>query len=312
MTQKIIIDTDPGIDDTMAITFALRSPELEVVGLTSVFGNADIETTTQNALRLVELEGHGHIPVARGSGVPLVLPPMELGTDVHGMDGMGNTNPPPPAGKPLGIPAAQFIVETVMANPGEITLVPVGPLTNIALALLLEPRIAGLVRGVAIMGGAATVGGNISPTAEANIYHDPHAAETVFAAGWPLVMVGLDVTTKVIMEPGFLKEVCASDNPAARLIGRILPCYQSYFDMFYGTHGQIHTHDPSAVAYLVDPDLFETHDWPVYVGLDGRGMGQTIADPRRKWGAGRPAVKVCTGVNADGVLKLFKERLTRP
>ena len=169
MAKKIIFDTDPGVDDTMALTFALRSPELEVVGVTSVFGNAAGSVTAQNALRLVELEGNDHIPVARGADRAVVFPAMELGTMVHGEDGMGNTNPPPPKGKLLDMHAAEFIVETVLANPGDITLVPVGPLTNIALALRLEPRIADLVAEVVLMGGAAHVPGNITPLAEANI-----------------------------------------------------------------------------------------------------------------------------------------------
>ena len=137
MPKKIIIDTDPGVDDAMAILFALQSPELEVVGLTTIFGNVHTDLGTQNALRLVEFAGKD-MPVAHGADVPLVVPLEHIADFVHGTDGLGNTNQPPPTGKPVNMPAAQFIVETVMANPGEITLVPVGPLTNIALALALE------------------------------------------------------------------------------------------------------------------------------------------------------------------------------
>jgi len=158
MTRKILIDTDPGIDDTMAILFALRSPELEVVGLTTVFGNTDVEYTAQNALRLVELEGNDHIPVAQGAGRPLILPLRSLGKLVHGQDGMGNANLPPPKGRLASQHAAQFIVETVLANPGEITLVPVGPLTNLALALRLDARIAGLVNKVVLMADRPSAG----------------------------------------------------------------------------------------------------------------------------------------------------------
>ena len=311
MSKKIIIDTDPGIDDAMAILLALRSSELEVIGLTTVFGNARGEVTAQNALRLVSLEGHAHIPVAQGSGVPLVLPLMELGTFVHGEDGMGNTNSPMPVKELLNIPAAQFIVETVLSNPGEITLVPIGPLTNIALALHLEPRIVRMVRQVVMMGGAALTPGNISPVAEANIYHDPHAAAAVFSAGWPVVMVGLDVTTQVVMTPAYLEELYAANNPATNLLRSTLPCYQRFHEAFYGMKGNIHTHDPSAIAYLMDPGLFETRLWPIYVELEGRGIGQTIADPRRQWGSDQPLTQVCSGVNADGVLQLIKERLVK-
>jgi uridine nucleosidase len=166
MPKKILIDTDPGVDDAMAILLALRSPEVEVIGLTSVFGNTRTEITAQNALRILELEGNGSIPVAQGADRPLVKPLDELGgTRVHGEDGLGNTHLPAPRGTLRPESAAQFIVQSVLANPGEITLVPIGPLTNLGLALRLEPRIAGLVREVVLMGGSAYEGGNVSPVA---------------------------------------------------------------------------------------------------------------------------------------------------
>jgi len=152
MPQKVIIDTDPGIDDVIAISMALRSPELDVLGLTIVFGNTYGEVTAQNALRLVELEGHDSIPVSRGSDVPLVLPLDALGIMVHGEDGMGNTNPPTPKGKVIKKSAAEFIIDTIHAYPNEVTLVPIGPLTNIALALKIDPTIVNLTKKVVIMG----------------------------------------------------------------------------------------------------------------------------------------------------------------
>lgn len=310
MTRKILIDCDPGIDDTMAILFALRSPELEVVGLTTVFGNTDVEFTAQNALRLVELEGNDHIPVAQGAGRPLVLPLRSLGKLVHGQDGMGNTDPPPPKGSLIPQPAAQFIIETVMANPGEITLVPIGPLTNVALALRLEPRIAGLVKEVVLMGGSAFRGGNASPVGEANIHNDPHAASIVFSADWPLTMVGLDVTMQCIMSREFLVEVCRLDNPAANLIGKILPVYQEFHHKIYGMGGSIHTHDPSAIAYLLEPDLFQTESLPVYVETQGHCAGQTVPDRRRQW-IETPLANVCLNVDAPRLQKLYRERLSR-
>ncbi|NPV84956.1 MAG: nucleoside hydrolase [Anaerolineae bacterium] len=310
MARKLIIDTDPGIDDCMAILLALRSPELEVVGLTTVFGNTTGEKTALNALRILETVGAGHIPVARGCDVPLVVPISRLGTHVHGEDGLGNTNPPLPKGKWLDIPAAQFIVDTVLANPGEITLAPIGPLTNIALALRLEPRIAELVSEVVIMGGAATVPGNASPVAEANIWHDPHAASIVFGAGWKLTMVGLDVTTRVIQKRTYLEELCSAGNQATNLLKEILPCYQRYFDENYGYGGNIHTHDPSVIAYLIDPRLFRTESWPIFVETEGHCAGQTVPDYRHVWGQ-LPCVNVCLGVDAPGVLELIKTRLMR-
>ena len=310
MAKKIIIDTDPGVDDTIAIFTALRSSELEVIGLTSVFGNAAGEVTAQNALRLVELEGNGHIPVARGSDIPLVAPLEKLGTWVHGEDGMGNTNPPPPKGKLIKQSAAEFIARMAHQYPNEITLVPVGPLTNIALALRIDPEIAHLIHDVVIMGGSVMIPGNMTPVAEANIYHDAHAAEIVLAAGWPLTLVGLDVTQKTIMTPAYHQELFNAENPAVKLIQQILPCYQTYFNNHEGLEGSIFTHDPSAISYVINPDLFKTKSVPVYVETEGRCMGQTIADWNRQWGE-RPNINVCVDVNSEGVLALIKERLTK-
>ena len=237
--------------------------------MTAIFGNIDVDIAAQNTLRLTELEGHVNIPVAKGADRPLVIPPRPGADFVHGEDGMGGTNLPPPEGHLMDIPAAQFIVETILTNPGEIILVPIGPLTNIALALHLAPQIVDLVKEVVIMGGAAYVPGNASPVAEANIVNDPHAAAIVFGAGWPLTMVGLDVTMKCVMTKGYLDDLGEFRNPSTDLIRCILPFYQDYHDQVYGMDGDIHTHDPSAVAYLVDPDLFQTESIPVLVETEG-------------------------------------------
>lgn len=310
MPKKIIIDTDPGVDDTMAILFALRSPELEVVGLSSIFGNGFIETTTQNALRLVELENNHHIPVAKGASVPLVDPPRSMGMHVHGEDGMGGANPPPPKGEVVDVPAAQFIVNEVMSHPGEITLVPVGPLTNIALALRLEPRIVDMVEEVVIMGGSVYAGGNASPVAEANIMNDPHAAQIVFGAGWPLTMVGLDATLKCIMTKAFLEEIGTAGNPATDLINRVIPFYQEYHHEIYGLNGGLHTHDPSAVAYVIDPSLFQTEWIPMFVETTGQCAGQTVPDIHQQLGDFYE-VNVCLDVDSERFLALYKERLMK-
>lgn len=310
MSQKIIIDTDPGIDDTIAIMTALRSPELEVLGLTSIFGNATTEITTQNALRLVELEGHDSIPVARGCDVPLVMELESIASDVHGRDGLGNTNLPAPKGKTIDKSAVEFIIDTVHACPGEVTLIPVGPLTNIAVALKTDPSIANLIKKIVLMGGAVSVPGNISPVAEANIYHDAHAADIVMQASCPVVMVGLDVTEQVIMTPQFFDELFKAGNPTTNLIRRILPVYQDYHDRFLGMGGSIHTHDPSAIAYLINPDLFTTKSVPVFVETERRCKGKTTADWHHQWEK-RVETEVCLEVNSSGVLDLIKERLTK-
>ncbi len=310
MSRKIIIDTDPGIDDAMLILATLHSPEFKVLGLTTVFGNAQVEDCALNGLRLVELEGNGHIPVTKGCGKGLIIPTEEVGTHVHGLDGMGNTNQPLPKNKIDPRHAAQFIIDTVLANPGEVTLVPVGPLTNIALALHLEPKIISLVKEVVLMGGSAYAPGNISPVAEANIAHDPHAAALVYGAGWKVTMLGLDVTTKVAMTTDYLERIYQHNTPATRLLQQILPCYQGFHDLFYGMNGTIHTHDPSCLAYLLDPDLYTTQSLPMFVETNGRCAGQTIPDPKQQWGR-LAEVNVCLEVNSQGVLDLLFDRLTR-
>ena len=327
MAQKIIIDTDPGIDDAMAILAALHAPELKVLGLTTVFGNTEVELCSLNALRLVELEGNDHIPVAQGCGQPMVHDIISFSAGVHGKDGFGNTNLPLPHGKLDPRHAAQFIIDTVMANPHEVILAPLGPLTNIAMAYRLEPRIAPLVKEVVLMGGCAFALGNISAVAEANIYHDPHAAEVVFAAPWKVTMVGLDVTTKIVMRPDYFEKLYVTGNPAVELLEKIQPCYQAFHEEIYGLKGAIHTHDPAVIAYLLAPELFRCEAMPVYVVTEGLCLGKTIADKHhhifRSTQAGkgigeesvavaveRPATTIPLGVNEDGVLQLLFDLLT--
>ncbi|MCZ7538943.1 MAG: nucleoside hydrolase [Anaerolineae bacterium] len=242
MAQRIIIDTDPGVDDTMAIFFALRSPELDVIGLTTIFGNVDTDLATTNALRLLEIAERTDIPVVKGADHPLAGSFGGGVAFVHGDDGQGNLHLPPPAGQARPGSAAEFIVEQVMAAPGEITLVPLGPLTNVALALRLEPRIAVNVRQVVLMGGNALCPGNATPAAEANIHNDPEAADVVFGAEWPVTMVGLDVTHRVHLTPAHLDRYAQADNPLARHISRIVPHYRAYFEQSYGIQG-IYVHD---------------------------------------------------------------------
>lgn len=313
MPKKIIIDTDPGVDDAMAILFALKSAEIELVGLTTIFGNVYTDLATQNALRLVEFAGRPDIPVAYGAELPLIVPLSYVADFVHGADGLGNTNQLPPQGQAVDQSAAQFIVDMVMAQPGQISLVPIGPLTNIALALALEPRIAENVAEVVIMGGAATVNGNVNPAAEANIIHDPHAADIVFSANWPLTMVGLDVTMKTIMSDDYLASLKAAGTRTTDFIYDISRFYRIFHDQYH--LAGIHTHDPSAIAYIIDPTLFTTERGPVRVLTEGMAMGQTLLDRRQHWlkpnaWTDRPAVNVCLDVDSEGLLTLYKERIT--
>lgn len=321
--KKIIIDTDPGIDDAMAILFALAAPlssnrpvrgyqyDIDVIGLTTIFGNVSTALATQNALHLLELAGRTDIPVAPGAARPLVQPFRGAAAAVHGVDGLGNTNPRPPTAAHHRLGAAHFIVETIMAHPGEVTLVPIGPLTNIALALLLEPQIVANVAEVVIMGGAATVNGNVNPAAEANIYNDPHAADLVFSARWPMTMVGLDVTTKVTMDRAYLASLELPGRWTGRYINDICQFYLAFHQQAHLIDAA-HTHDPSAIAYLLAPSLFQTIQGPIRVLTEGVGKGQTLMDRRSHWAratewSGLRPVNVCVDVDEAGLLALYRE-----
>lgn len=308
--RRIIIDTDPGIDDAMAIFFALRHPALDVIGLTTIFGNVTTELATANALRLLDIAGRPDIPVAPGAADPLCVPYSGPVAFVHGEDGQGNVDLPPSDRDPLDVSAAQFIVDQVMANPGEITLVPVGPLTNLALSLRLEPQIASHVREVVLMGGNALGPGNATPAAEANIRNDPEAADLVFGAGWPVTMVGLDVTHRVFMDDAHLAEYGKIDHPTAQHVAAIVPFYRAFYGERVGIDG-IYVHDSSAIAYVVAPELFRTERWPIRVdctqgisrGKTWPALGDTDEHRLAAW-HDRPLVNVCVDVDGPAVVAL--------
>ncbi len=316
MPRQVIIDTDPGVDDAMAIFFALESPELDVIGLTTIFGNVHTELATTNALRLLEIAGRTDIPVAHGAENALAGPYKGPVPQVHGEDGQGNVRLPPPRTAAIDMTAAEFIIDRVMAAPGAITLVPLGPLTNIALALHLEPRIVERVQEVVLMGGNALGPGNATPAAEANIHNDPEAADAVFGAGWDITMVGLDVTHKVNMTPEHLARYADAPGPLAQHISRIVPHYRAFFERNYSHLRGIYVHDSTAIAYLLDPSLFAVERWPVRVAMRGISRGKTWpAFPSRDFGLlppweDRPLVNVCVDVDGAGVVELELERLT--
>ncbi len=312
--ENILFDTDPGIDDAMALLLALRSPELNIVGLTTVFGNTHVEGTTRNALNLLDFAGRPDIPVAQGADHALLVPRGRLGEFVHGSDGMGDigwTRVNNPNQKPDPRTAAQFIVDTVMARPGEITLVPVGPLTNIALAMQLEPRIIDNVKRVVIMGGTILAPGNVSPTAEANVHNDPHASALVFGANWDLTMLGLDVTEATLIDEMFFDDLRRSGDPFGQFIGKIIPFYQRFHASAYGyQNGSTNTHDPSAIMYLIKPELFRIRRYSVKVPVDGVTAGSVIADRRGTFFT-TPKVNCAMQVHSQELLSMFKARLTQ-
>jgi inosine-uridine nucleoside N-ribohydrolase len=301
MTERILIDTDPGIDDAMAILYAIAAPDIELVGLSTVFGNVTTGIATRNALQLLELAGVA-VPVARGAETPLrraLAPPADF---VHGADGFGDVRLPPPSRQADPRPAARFIAETILENPGEITLVPVGPLTNVALALREAPDIVKAVKKVVVMGGAVRTGGNVNDHAEANIWNDPDAAAEVFAADWPLTLVGLDVTQSVRCKDHDLDPM----RGASPLCGPFLNEAAAFYFRFHeGTRGftGCYLHDPSALICATHPEWFETVETPLAVTVDGEALGCT-----REGGNG-PSQRVAIGVDAEAVRQRFLEIL---
>ncbi len=299
--HKVIIDTDPGVDDAMAILYACLDPSIELLGLTTIFGNVTTDIATRNSLALLELAGQD-LPVARGAEKPIVQEAKPVAWEVHGKEGFGDVPPMLPGSKPVDESAAEFICRLVNENPGEITLCPVGPLTNIALALELDPGIANKVKSVTLMGGSMDEGGNVTSHAEANVWQDPHAADMVFAADWEVIMVGLDVTHQVICTP---KDFASMVEPAPKLGGFLNDAAQFYFQFHRDENGfdGCHMHDPTAVMSIVRPDLFSIDETPVSVILEGDEIGRTIRASKTE----RSAVKVCFGIEVEAVRNLFLE-----
>jgi purine nucleosidase len=295
---RCIIDCDPGVDDAMALWYGLLHPEIEIAALTTVWGNADVETTTRNALRILELADQPGIPVARGADKPLLGPPLHRGEGVHGHDGQGNTNLPPPTIEPTTESAAALLIRLAHEHPGELTLVPIGPLTNVAAAVLMDPSIARLYKDVVLMGGSFLVPGNVAPFGEANTWHDPEAAQVVLEAGWPLTIVGLDVTMKARLGQKELDLVEASGTAAGKHLHAISDFYLSRYQSRWG-HRECAMHDPLALAIAHDPTLVKKAPMVrVDVELDGKHTrGMTVADLRQ--GRERDDVNARVVLDAD-------------
>lgn len=298
-TAKIIIDTDPGIDDAMAIFFAGLSDKLDLIAMTSVFGNVTVDIATRNAMVLAEILKQD-IPVAKGHGYPLVQIPNPVSDYVHGSEGFGDISAKVPNSKALDIPAHEYICQMINDHIGEIILCPVGPLTNIALALRYDPTIVSKVKSIVIMGGGLHSGGNVTEFAEANIWNDPHAADEVFAADWEVTVIGLDVTQKVVC-PHSDFSALTLDAP---IIGKFLEQATDFYIKFYKEAAGIdgcQMHDPITVIATIHPDLFTYEYHPIQVCLDTNKVGETQISND----AGRRAAKIAVDVNVDAVKKIF-------
>jgi purine nucleosidase len=311
MTQRsIIIDSDPGQDDAVALLMALASPELDVLGVTTVAGNVPLSYTSRNARIVVELAGRRDVPVFSGAIRPL-LKTLVTAEHVHGKTGLDGPQLPEPTMPLATEDAVDFIIRTLRERPaGSVTLCPLGPLTNIGLALVRAPDIGARIGEIVLMGGACFEGGNITPCAEFNIFVDPHAAEIVFRSGVPIVMLPLDVTHQVLSTKARIATIDNLGNRAGKMVAQMLS-FSERFDLEkYGADGAP-LHDPCVIAYLLRPDLFSGRH--INVEIETRSeltMGMTVAD---WWGvSGRPAnATFIRAVDADGFYTLLTERLAR-
>ena len=306
MTKRIIIDTDPGVDDALAFLLALASPEVKLEALTTTQGNVTLEKATRNALSVLELCHASHIPVARGSLLPLVQP-LRASADVHGESGIGNSRLPEPKTQPVSQHAVDYLIERVLAEPNEISIFPIGPLTNLAMAIRKEPRFARAVKELVIMGGAILEHGNITPLAEFNIYVDPHAAHIVFHAGIPITLIPLDVTHKCLLKQEHVDRLMNIDSPISRFIRNTMEVYlEASFQLGYEGSS---LHDPLTLATIIAPELLTLKEYYVDVDISSDvSMGKTFADIPKVWK--KPSnMKVAMNVRGEEFVELFLQRM---
>jgi inosine-uridine nucleoside N-ribohydrolase len=322
---RVIIDTDPGVDDAFALMLALQSPELKVEAVTAVAGNLPLGITLPNALRLVEICDRADIPVAGGAAAPLIRRQVTAAS-AHGENGLGGVELPEPKITPVKEHAADLICRIANQSPGEVTLIGLGPLTNIALALRADPTLSKAVKGIVLMGGSLA-GGNVTPAAEFNFYVDPEAASIVFNSGIPITMVGLDVTRKVELTESYIRQLEAGKNKpsqaAARIARAIMATYKKH-----GQNGGPTLHDPLAVSALIRPDILTFEDYQVKIETTGTiTAGESVGwkrDPinyaaalenigpssTKSEGTFTPNTKVAVDVRPDEFFYLLIERIT--
>ncbi len=305
--RRIILDTDPGIDDSLAILLALASPELQLEAVTVTVGNCSTSQGVVNALSVLELARASHVPVAPGVERPLIRPILTA-PETHGDTGLGYAQLPPPRQQPANQHAVDLLIERILAAPGQITVVAVAPLTNLALAVLREPAIVQAVREVILMGGALRHEGNTTPLAEFNTYVDPHAAYIVYHSGLPITLVPLDVTYQCILTQADVDRLLALDLPITRFVADATQFYMEFHDEYQGIQGCV-INDPLALALTFAPDLVETK--PLYVTVDLHSelsLGKTMADFYEMWHK-PPNMQVALKVQPRRFIELFLKRI---
>lgn len=303
--MKILIDTDPGVDDAMAVFYAALAPEIELVGLTTIFGNVPVEIATRNALRLIEMAGLA-IPVAQGASKPLVLPLNPPPDFIHGAEGFGAVPATLPKGAAIGESAAAFMCRLARENPGELVICAIGPITNLAEAIQLDPEFARNIKKIVFMGGAALVPGNVTPFAEANTHNDPHALNIVIGSGAEVVMVGLDVTMQVLCDAAFFAQLAQTSPQLGGFLKRASGLYLDFYRQEMDQDGCA-LHDPSAVIACTHPELFDMQSLSIHVTESGVELGRTAVDET----GNAPNIKVCVGGEMDSVKARF-ESVFRP
>lgn len=311
MTRPILIDCDPGVDDCFALMMALASPEaLDVRAILTVAGNVPVQTCTTNACGIAALANRADVPVHAGCPRPMVEAPV-FADHIHGETGLGDAHLPALEHEPAAGHAVSVLIEQLRgAGPDGLTLVITGPMTNLAVALVQAPDIAGAIREIVIMGGAREAGGNITASAEFNIYADPHAAQVVFACGRPITLIGLDTTLQFRCTPERFARLealgCAAGDLGAAMIAHVNRIYGAV----YGAEGAA-LHDPCTIGYLLAPELFDTV--PAHVQVQtaaGLTRGHTAVDVYLLDGA-TPNVRWATGLRAEPLFDLLLDRLGR-
>lgn len=307
----IIIDCDPGIDDTIALLAAFVSPELDILGITPVCGNLPLERTVRNALQVCELGGRTDIPVYAGCFRPMFREPIY--GQFHGKNGLGNTALPEPRKTAEALSAVDFLIETLSraaASGKRITMCCLGPMTNLAVALRMKPQCALGIERIVMMGGAYREAGNRTMTSEFNVLADPHAAHIIFSSGIPIVALALDATHQVMLKPEHVTQFSNVSGRISQTLSELMAFWDRNDPRRYGSRGGP-LHDPLVIAYLLAPGLFETQRARVFVEHESElCMGQTIADWYGKSGL-EPNADIVTKVNASGVINFFLERLSR-
>lgn len=314
---KVIIDTDTGVDDGMGLIYGVLSPELDLLAVTTSFGNVEVEKVTRNSAIILERLGCT-VPLAAGAARALGGQEPVFNPEIHGEDGFGNAFLPDPAYSTLvDVPAASLTVQLARQHPGEITWIGLGPITNLALALLQCPELPTILPRVVWMGGAAAVPGNVTPVAEADALHDPEALALVLSQGWDFLQIGLDVTDETVFEASDLEAVRASGSPAAELVAAGAPSYMSFYEPIIGRYACA-MHSPLTVGVVAHPELILREErWPMTVELTGtHTRGMTVVDRRRgqqstarQWSTA-PQVRIALEVDRATFVARYVERIT--